>query len=168
MDIRRFCDYVASTGCTVKEVLRLPVEISCTVHGFPSLTLQKIFDKPDYYLQPLKSNSFDVISVDIGTNDLCDPSITSSELLNLIHHFIELLTQNWIQPKHLVFSSIIQRKKISRQNQVSLNNFNHRIKFNQSFSDVFKSILCVSLFPQTVLNFRSTFVMMVFISPRKD
>ena len=77
---RRFCDYVASTGCTVEEELRLPVEISCIVLGFPGLTLQKIFDKPDYYLQPLKSNSFDVISVDTGTNDLYDPSITSTEL----------------------------------------------------------------------------------------
>ena len=76
----------------------------------------------------------DVIIVDLGTNDLCDLDVTAAVLIHRVIEFIHLL----------------QRTKITRQNQVTIQNFNHRVKkFNRSLSEEVISF-CLSIFSNKI------------------
>ena len=59
-----------------------------------------------------------------------------------------------IRPKYLVFLSIIQRTKISCPNQVSVQNFRHKMKrFNRSIKDILASYPWASSFSEAKFNF---------------
>ena len=147
-----------STDESVESALKLPEDCSIVLDGYSGLTFQKVLRNPTFYFMRLrdvfKIAQPDVIIVDLGTNDLCDLDVTAAVLIHRVIEFIHLLQGQGVTPKHLIFLSIIQRTKITRQNQVTIQNFNHRVKkFNRSLSEALKSFPFVSVFAQTKLNF---------------
>ena len=156
---RRLFQYVSSKGDSVDVVVGSPTSCRLYLDGHSGLTYSKIFHNPGQILARIKRNlsqgSIDVLSVDLGTNDLCSPEITVSELIERVVRFIKLLSEHEIKPKYLVFFSIIRRSYITRPGQVSINCFNHRVKkFNKQLAKrLDKDFTDVHMYMQDRVNF---------------
>ena len=155
---RRLYNNLQSSHHSVEEALNLPESCSIQIEGHSGLTVRKLLENPERYISNLRryhsSHPIDVLSIDIGTNDLCDPACTVVMLLESIVQLIKLLLHQGVRPKFLIFMSIIQRTSITRQNQVSVNCFNHRAKkFNRSLKVVVNSYSWISTFHQNKVNF---------------
>ena len=155
---RRLYKYIQSTGHPPSTVLELPSGSSIFIDGYSGLSLQKVLSNPDCYLARLNDylsrSTIDILSVDIGTNDLCAPEVTVSVLIGYVIEFIELLVSRKIRPKLLVFFSIIQRTRMTRSGQVNLQCFNHRAKqFNRFLGQALEQFPWVRMFSQNKINF---------------
>ena len=90
----------------------------------------------------MKDGPIDILSVDLGTNGLCYPEVTAAKLLGYVTDFIQLWLHEGISTK------------ISCPNQVSVQNFSHKMKrFNRSIKDILASYPWASSFSQAKLNF---------------
>jgi lysophospholipase L1-like esterase len=156
---KRIFNYVKDNHKTVHEVINPPELCKIFIDGYSGLTYKKLFDDPDRFLHKLKRNNnagpIDVISIDMGTNDLCNPSTSVEDLVVSALSFIDLLLREGIRPKYIVFFSIIQRTEFTRTHQVTVSCFNHRIKkFNKMLALELKSKYdWVFMFSQRRINF---------------
>ena len=157
---KRLFRYMQDTGLTVANIINPPDSCELFIDGYSGLTYNKIFLDPSRFLQRIKRNNcsehpIDVLNIDLGTNDLCNPEIKVSDLVNSAVSFINLLEQEGITPKYIVFLSVIQRSHISRANQVTVACFNHRAKkFNAALSRELKTNHSnVFMFAQDRVNF---------------
>ena len=156
---KRLFWYIRGTDQTTESMVNSPDCCNLYLDGYSGLTYTKIFSDPDRFLSRLKRNNtleaIDVLIVDMGTNELCDPRVTVSDIVRSVLSFIRLLTSEGIRPKFIVHLSVLQRTYINRPNQVSVACFNHRArKFNRILSKELKSKFTnVFMFPQNRINF---------------
>ena len=134
---KRLFRYMQDTGLSVANIINSPDLCELFIDGYSGLTYNKIFLDPSRFLQRIKRNNcsehpIDVLSIDLGTNDLCNPETKVSDLVNSAVSFINLLDQEGITPKYIVFLSVIQRSHI-----VELNH--HAKKFNAALSRELKT-----------------------------
>ena len=112
---------------TDESAIKLPEYCSMVLDGYSGLLFQKVLRNPTFYFlkrhDTFRIAQSDVIIVDLGTNDLCDLDVTAAVLIHHVIEFIHLLQGQGLTPKHLIFLSIIQRTKFTRQNQVTIQNF---------------------------------------------
>ena len=104
----------------------LPDGCTLSIQGYSGLTYSRIFSDPQRFLSTLKE--YDIIIVDLGTNDLCDIHITPSLLISRAISLLDLFDQHGVRSSRIVFLSILQRTNIFRHGQVTVSTFNHRVK----------------------------------------
>ena len=154
----RLLDHIRSQEKSIPEMIPLPSSSRMFIDGYSGLTYNKVLMDPDRYLRKLRiardHGGVDVLSVDLGTNDLCSPTVTVSVLVQTVLDFIKLIEQEGLRPKYLVFFSVLQRSVITRRNQVSVRCFNHKAKkFNKRLSDALAtSYPWASVFAQDRVN----------------
>ncbi len=118
---------------------RLPEDCSLETKGHSGLIFSRIFADPSKYLTSLKG--YDVILVDLGTNDLCDKHLTPSMMVERSMELVHLFTEYDVRPKCVIFLSVLQRTGTLRQGQVPLNTFNHRArKYNAQLTERVKDM----------------------------
>lgn len=127
----------------------MPDDCSLDMQGHSGLTFARVFASPARYLSPLRE--FDAILVDLGTNDLCDVSISPSLLVTRALHLVHLFEQHGVKPRFIIFLSPIQRTGIFRQGQVTVSTFNNRVK---KFNTQLKARVA-SLSPRVQVKFQS-------------
>ncbi len=98
------------------------------VEGHPGLSFGRIFDNLSHYLSIMKTKLFDILVVDLGTNDLCDSDNPPEVVIQKVLTFLDHLKSNNITPQKIVFLSVIRRSSISRPGQIACSTFNHRAK----------------------------------------
>ena len=99
------------------------------IEGHPGLTFSRIFDNLPHYMSKMCAMTrIDVLCIDIGTNDLCEPANTPEQVVQKMFKFLESLEENRIHPRCIVVLSVLQRSKISRSGQISVSTFNHRVR----------------------------------------
>ena len=77
----------------------------------------------------MKKPKIDILSVDLGCNDLCDPEMTPLRLMTHVEGFIHTLMELQIRPKILVFLTQLKRTfLLPLSNQVNLNTYNARVQ----------------------------------------
>ena len=144
----RLFSAIKDSSQSTTEFLGLPDPYHVYVDGYSGLTFDRIFENPSKYLVKIRSRSPDILSVDIGTNDLCDPNNSVSCMISKVRRFLALLKQWCILPRTIVFCSVLQRRAV-RSGQVSLKTFNHRAKrFNRQLGHEIKTINGVYFHPQ--------------------
>jgi lysophospholipase L1-like esterase len=126
--------------------------------GYSGLTLDKVLAQPEHYLLRLKQQPrIDILSIDIGSNDLAFPNNTVSVTIAEVRDFLQLLQDQRIQPKIMVFLSVIRRTVITRRNNVKVSTFVHRAaKFNRELAHEFNVMGMgdkLFVFSQAKLNF---------------
>ena len=90
------------------------------------MTFSRISQNPSRFLSALKG--YDIIIVDLGTNDLCDMHVTpSSFIVSRAMGLMDLFDQIEVKPECIVFLAVLQRTQITRQGQVTLTTFIHRV-----------------------------------------
>ena len=157
--VKRTYQYISGMSSSADNVVGSPESCTLFVDGYSGLTYRKILNNPNYYLARLKRNiSFNpvsVLSIDLGTNDLCSPEISVSVLIDSVFEFLELLSRENINPTYIVFFSVIKRTFITRPGQVSVECFNHRVKkFNKNLSKRLKNHSpWIHVFTQNRINF---------------
>ena len=124
-------------------------DCSLDIQGHSGLTFAEVFANPSRYLPNLKE--FEVIVIDLGTNDLCDVDVSPSLLVTRALHLVALFEQYDVKPRYIVFLALIQRTLISRQGQVTVSTFNNRIK---KYNTQLKSRIA-SLSPRVQVRFQS-------------
>ena len=140
-------------GKNAKSLLGLNDHFNIFVEGHPGLTYRRILGNLPHYFSELKSKSFDILLIDLGTNDLCNPDDPPEILLQHVVQFIDQLRAHDISPQKVVFLSVIKRFSISRRGQVSLTTFNHRVKkFNNLLASKLKDYPDMGLYNQRRLN----------------
>ena len=77
--------------------------------GYPGLTYMynKVFENPAFYLRNLKREPIDILIIDMGTNDLCDLTITPSVLVSKVLQFLDLLRDQGVKFQSVVIFTII-------------------------------------------------------------
>ena len=113
-------------GAHSQSFASLPDDCVMDIKGHSGLTFSRISRNPSRFLSALKG--YDIIIVDLGTNDLCDMHITPSSLVSRAMGLMDLFDQFEVKPKCIVFLAVLQRTQITRQGQVTLTTFNHRVK----------------------------------------
>jgi lysophospholipase L1-like esterase len=138
----------------VSKFLDVPVNSSIFLDGYSGLDYERIFEDPDRYLRKMKAHSIDVLILDLGSNDLCNPRCTPSNVVEKAFAFLELLHSFEIRPKIVIFFAVIQRTCITRANQVPLTTFVRRAKrFNKLLAQRIKHCGSnVHLFSQININ----------------
>ena len=63
---------------SVKVLLGVPDCCDVRVEGHPGLSYPRIFDSLTHCLRGMGTDEIDLLCIDMGTNDLCSPSNTSS------------------------------------------------------------------------------------------
>lgn len=138
---------------TAKVLIGLSDRFSIFVEGHPGLTYRRIFDNLPHYLAKLQRESFDVLLIDLGTNDLCNPNDPPDIVVQYVVRFLDHLKTHSIIPKKIVFLSVLKRSSISRASQVSCTNFNHRVKtFNGLLSAKLKDYPEIQMYQQRRVN----------------
>ena len=139
---QRVRDYVGlSDGCDL------------FVDGHPGLSYDRYFGNIERYCRQMSSRRIDILCVDMGTNDLCVPDITPVVLVDKTRRFIECLSSYGISPRRIVLFTVIQRSRLSRAGQVTLNTFNHRAKqFNSLLAQRMRAYPNVHVFQQRRVN----------------
>ena len=138
---------------SVCKYLDVPPNCNLFLDGYSGLTYDKIFASPERYLQRIQQHKVDVLFVDIGSNDLCSYSCTPVNLTDKAFQFIELLGSLNVQPKIVVFFSVIQRLQIVRPGQVSTACFLRKCKrFNRLFSQKLAHRTNMYMFSQKNIN----------------
>ena len=155
---KRLFRYLQDARQNLLDLVDLPDGCECFLDGYSGLTFNKLNSDPHTYLQRILTRNaqkpIDVLSIDVGTNDLCHPDVTVSVLVDEVIQFLDVLTRFEIRPKFIVFFSVIQRTTITRTGQVSLQCFNHRVKkFNKRLCKVLKPRNPhVAMFSQSAIN----------------
>ena len=126
--VSRAFDLCKREKVSVNQLLDIPASSNVFLDGYSGLNFDKVFGNPEKYLHNLKCRRVDILIIDLGTNDLCGESQTPSVVVNKALQFLDLLSEHSVNPKHVIFLSVIQRTLITRSNQVSLNTFNKRAK----------------------------------------
>ena len=102
----------------------------------------------------MNTKLFDILRVDLGTNDLCGPDNPPEVVLQKVSTFLDHLTSNSITPQKIVFLSVIRRSSISRPGQVACSTFNHRVKkFNRLLTSKLKEYSGMSIYVQRRVNY---------------
>lgn len=125
------------------------------IYGYGGLHYDYIFDDPARYLGRLVDRHIDILSVDLGSNDLCDKDNSPAIVVDKAKRFLDLLDEWNIRPTVVSFISVLQRKGLqARRNQVELNTYNHRVhKFNQKLGkELNSSFPRVQVWHQTKVN----------------
>ena len=97
-----------------KTLVELSNRFTIFVEGHQGLTYSRSFCNLSHYLSLLKSKVFDILIIDLGTNDLCDPNNPAEVVLQNVTKFLDHLKVNDISPQKIVFMSVIRRSAISR------------------------------------------------------
>ena len=118
---------------SVKDLIGLhDYQCDLCVEGHPGLTFDRLFEGADHYCSKMQRRPIDTLILDLGTNDLCNPDITPSVLIQKIQRFLSLLEVRGISPRCIVFLSVLQRSRLTRAGQVNLPTYNHRARrFNE-------------------------------------
>ena len=107
----RLFRYLRETHQTVHDLAHFPTGCQLYLDGYSGLGFQRLLQNPETYLRRLRQclshGPIDVLSIDLGTNDLCDPNITPMILVNKVLDFISFLQGQGICPRYLVFFSVI-------------------------------------------------------------
>lgn len=129
-------------------------ECDLSIVGYPGLTFERILRNPVGYVSPCIHENLDVCIIDVGTNDLCNESVTPSSLVDKAVSLIEMFKSMRIMPKCVVFLSVIQRTRIMRRGQVELRTFNHRVRrYNALLSTKMSALYGnVLVMPQSKIN----------------
>ena len=133
-------------------------DCSLDLQGHSGLTFARIFANPSRYLCSLRE--FEVIIIDLGTNDLCDVNVSPSLLVTRAVHLIALFEQYNVKPKQIVFLAPILRTHMFRQGQVTVSTFNNRVrKYNAQLRN-----RIASLAPRVQMRFQNKINRSKFIS----
>lgn len=139
---------------SVRDFIGVPDRCSLFVEGHPGLTYQRLFSNADHYLKEMMKKQIDILILDMGTNDLCNPEVTPARLVQNNIQLLNLLETRGINPQCIVILSIIQRSKISRTGQVDLTTFNHRVRrFNSMISRDLKEFPRANIYAQRRVNY---------------
>ena len=137
-----------------KTLVGLSNRFTLFVEGHPGLTYSRIFDNLSHYLALLKSRTIDILLVDLGSNDLCDPGCPPEVVLQNVDRFLDHLESHGVTPQKIVFLSVIRRTVISRSGQVSCTTFNHRAKkFNRLLTNKLKECPGVEIYVQRRIDY---------------
>jgi lysophospholipase L1-like esterase len=156
---KRLFKYIRETDQTVTGVVNPPDSCELFLDGNSGLTYAKISSEPNRFLSRIRRNNgtqaIDVLIIDMGTNELCDPEVTVPEVVQSALSLIDQLQHEDIRPKFIVHLSVIQRTYITRPNQVSVTCFNRRAKkFNRILSQECNTKFDnVFMFAQNRINF---------------
>ena len=122
--------------------------------GYSGLTYDRIFSNPEKYLQHLLGRHIDILTVDLGTNDLCSPENSPADIVQKCRMFLQCLKQYKINPRVTVFLTVIQRNKMTYPGSVPLNVFNRKVhRFNGMLArDIGAMFPEVQVWPQTQVN----------------
>lgn len=149
----RLARYIRNQQKQVSDFLGLGPEYSVVIDGHPGLTYARAIGSFNHYTQRMKRVAVDILLIDLGTNDLCDMLTTPGEVVKRATRFLNLLTENGISPKHVVFLSVIQRSVITRRGQVAVSTFNHRVRrFNSILSHALSDYPNASMYAQRRIN----------------
>lgn len=150
----RFLAEARRCHMSVAELLGISQDYNVYVEGHPGLSYDRIFNSPDHYFQRLQAQpTIHLLCIDMGTNDLSNTHLTPSVVVSNTLRFLDALQERGIQPRRIVFLSVIQRSRLNRPNQVSLQNFNHRARrFNRSLNRALVGRNGVCLCPQRRIN----------------
>ena len=106
------------------------VPVRCIGQG--GLTLGRIQSKCIKYFRELQNANPSVLILDLGTNDLCSTSMDSDQVHSLLCDFVHEFSKRGINPEVIVFLPVLPRTGSMRDGQVSLEEFNSRVKrFNE-------------------------------------
>ena len=154
--VTRLSRTIEPSGQSIFSYLGLSESFNVVLQGFSGLTFDKVLSNPDRFLQQLQTQTnIDILSVDLGSNDLCHPLNTVSVTIGKVREFLQLLKERGIQPKVIVFLSVLLRTAITRTGMVDLPTFVHRArKFNRELSNEFRimELQNVFMFSQSRLN----------------
>ena len=133
------------------EFLGLPEDF-VYIEGHGGLTLERVLDDPDHYLSRMVGREIDVLSVDLGSNDLCEHKDAPSDVLDKVYKFLDVLDEKDIKPKFIVFLSVIQRSKMW-PNHVTLSTYCNRVRtFNRMLAKAFKENPTIIVWSQHKVN----------------
>lgn len=140
----------------IAELLGLSPDWRCdvVVEGHPGLTYDRIFNNTEHYIRKLILKPIDILIIDMGTNDLCDPVGKPDTVLGQTARFLDLILSLATPPRHIVILSVIQRSRISRAGQISVSTFNSRARrYNaQLIRRIRQNYPSVRLYTQTRVN----------------
>ena len=88
--------------------------------GYSGLTYSKHFGDIPRKFRVMKSRQIDVLSIDLGTNDLCGISNTASVVVENAMQCLDLLEKEHIYPKCIICLPVIQRTSITKLNHVDV------------------------------------------------
>ena len=112
---------IQPSGRSIFSYLGLSEPFNVVLQGFSGLTFDKVSSNPDRFLHQLQTQtSIDILSADLGSNDLCHPMNTVSVTIGKVREFLQLLKERGIQPKVVVFLSVLLRTAITRTGMVDL------------------------------------------------
>lgn len=144
------------TGSSMAELLGLAPDWLCDVfvEGHPGLTFGRIFDSTDHYIRKIAAEPIDILIIDMGTNDLCDPSGTPDTVVQQTTRFLDLILGLALPPRHVVVLSVIRRSRITRAGQITVSTFNNRAgRFNSQLVRRLRSdYLSVRMYTQRRVN----------------
>ena len=78
-------------GKTVNNFLNFPSNYNMYLDGYSNITYSKLAGDIPRYFRVMKSRQIDVLSIDLGTNDLCGISNTDSVVVENAMQFLDLL-----------------------------------------------------------------------------
>lgn len=113
---------------SVAETIRVSDKHSVYIEGHPGLTYVRIFTNEAHYFSKLQAHSFDILCIDMGTNDLSAVDGTPKVVVDNTIKFLENLQAKGIRPKCIMLLSVIRRSRITRSGQVSITTFNNRVR----------------------------------------
>lgn len=145
-----------SRHLSYRELLDLSDIHDVLVEGHPGLTYDRIFSSANHYLEKMKATGkIDLLCIDMGTNDLCYLDSTPRVVVENTLRFLDMLSARGIDARRIVFMSVIQRSVMNRRNQVTVQNFNHRVRrFNSMLKRALKGRSPgACLVPQNKVNF---------------
>ena len=144
---------------SVLDLVGLSGMCKLSVEGHPGLSYSRVFSNPGFYLRRLREDYVHTLIVDIGSNDLCDPSVTPSILVSKVEEFLDLLRTSGISPVSIILFSVIERTRICRPGQVSVNTFNRKVRrFNAGISKRVKDLDGVHFYCQRRVNRKGNLV----------
>ena len=95
----------------------------------------------------------------MGTNDLCDLTITPSVLVSKVLQFLDLLRDQGVKFQSVVIFTIIERSRVSRPGQVNVSTFNRQARrFNAALSQKLNDVEGVHCYSQRRINRRQHLV----------
>ena len=118
------------------------------------LSFKRVLASLDRYMCEICRCHPDLLVVDLGTNDLAGTDCTVPDVVNRALRFLALV-DNEVHPKMILILSVVQRTCMGNRCDMSLSQFNHRVKsYNSRLAVCVRQFSNVRMIAQSRLNFR--------------
>ena len=151
--VKRLCNWSGCRGELVVETLGLQDFSQVVAYGQGGLSFKRVLASLDRYMCEIGRCHPDLLVVDLGTNDLAGTDCTVSDVVNRALRFLALV-DNEVHPNMILVLSVVQRTCMGNRCDMSLSQFNHRVKsYNSRLAACVRQLSNVRMIAQSRLNF---------------